>query len=195
MGQRQFKPEETAESVSVEQAVSRLDVDALGEVAGTAFDHAGELAAFEFGHTAAVLGAIRLASRRSRHATLECERLAAVFDVDPDSIRGADAMIASHLTPPADAAEIRTLRRHLIVTEELLTAVRSATQPRPNCRPALAAAAPWLLGRAEQATTRPDDDAIGLDERALRTHAARIRRDLELARLGTKLHALVVEER
>ncbi|ADD06363.1 uncharacterized protein Nmag_2809 [Natrialba magadii ATCC 43099] len=216
MGQRQFEsddadatttPAETDTTdatdasdsvITVGEAIDQLDADALGPVARAAFAHAGELATLEYGRPAAVLGAIRLASRRSRHATLECERLAAVFDADPDAVSRADAAIASTLTPPADASTIRTLRRRLIVVEELLAAARAAESsavPAHHTQqwsPTFADTAPWLLGRVEAAATRCEDAApFGLDEDGLQAHADRLRSDLEFARLGTTLATLV----
>ncbi|ELY93230.1 hypothetical protein C482_19711 [Natrialba chahannaoensis JCM 10990] len=222
MGQRQFEPDDAdattapAETdttaaadvtddslITVDEAIDRLDADALGPVAHAAFAHAGELATLEYGRPAAVLGAVRLASRRSRHATLECERLAAVFDTDPDAVSGADAAIASTLTPPADASTIRTLRRRLIIVEESLATARAAESeavPSPHhttqWSPTFADAAPWLLGRMEAATTHCENAApFGLDEDGLQAHADRLRADLEFARLGTTLATLVSQRR
>ncbi|ELY89567.1 hypothetical protein C483_13613 [Natrialba hulunbeirensis JCM 10989] len=220
MGQRQFEPDDAdattgsaetdsqaaadaSDSVStVGEAIDRLDADALGPVARAAFAHGGELATLEYGRPAAVLAAIRLASRRSRHATLECERLAAAFDADSEAISGADAAIASTLTPPADASTIRTLRRRLIVVEELLAAARAAGSSSPAChhtqrfRPAVADAAPCLLSRVEAAATHCEDATpFGLDEDGLQAHADRLRGDLEFARLGTTLATLMARRR
>ncbi|WP_049922785.1 hypothetical protein [Halopiger djelfimassiliensis] len=192
MGQRHVEP---GDALTIEQAATRLEAEPVVDVARAAFDHAGELATLEYGRPAAVLGALRLASRRSRHRTLDRSRIASVYDVDPDRVADAEAEIASYLTPPADADEIRTLRRTLIVARELLDAaerdhgsVHGLALPGSS----FADAAPWLLGRASRARDRRDDvDQLGLDEAALRTHVERLEADLELARLGTKLYALV----
>ncbi|MFP8952923.1 hypothetical protein ACLI4Z_08125 [Natrialbaceae archaeon A-arb3/5] len=190
MGQRQI---ESRDALTIERAADRLGAEAVVDAAQAAFDHAGELAALEYGRPAAVLGALRLATRRSRHGPLGRERIASTFDVDLDRIGDAEADIASHLTPPADADDVRALRRTLIVAQELLAATERGHArglKLPNSY--LADEAPWLLGRAYRPLDHRDDvDRLGLDEDELRAHIDRLEADIELARLGTKLYALV----
>ncbi|WP_265110365.1 hypothetical protein [Halosolutus halophilus] len=190
MGQRHL---ETDAELTIDCAAYRLEVESVAEVARAVFDHAGELAALEYGRPAAVLGAVRLAARRTDVGDLERERLAAAFDVDPDRVVAADELQTRYLTPPADADEIRSLRRTLIVAREVLAAVergRNAGPELPGSR--LADAAPFLLARASShLDTRTDREFPGLDAAALRDHVERLEADLEFARLGTKLYALV----
>lgn len=187
MGQRQLEP---ADAPTIADAARRLDVADVAGVARAAYESAGELAAREYGRAAAVLGAVRLATRRSRRRTLDRERIASAFDVDPDRVVAADAEIASALTPPADADEIRSLRRRLIVARELLAAAeRDRIHALRLSNTYLADAAPWLVGRASREATRSDGPGAGaLEESRLRAHVDRLEADLELARLGTELY-------
>ncbi len=120
MGQRHVEP---GDAPTIEQVTRRLEAEDVADVARATFDCAGELAALECGSTAAALAACRLASRRTRREPLTCERMADTFDVDPEHVADAEATIASYLTPPADADDVRALRRTLIVAYELLDAV------------------------------------------------------------------------
>lgn len=194
MGQRHVP---AGDELTIDRAVRRLDVDDVAAVARAAFDHAGELATLQYGRPAAVLGAVRLASRRMRTRTLERERFEP-FDVDPDRVVAADELFARHLGPPADGAEIRSLRRRLIVAHELLAAAERGGVVGPVLPgSSLADAAPFLLARAtdpdacRDGLCRDDREHRGLDEAALRAHVERLEADLEFARLGTQLAALV----
>ncbi|SER56666.1 hypothetical protein [Natrinema salaciae] len=190
MGQRHL---ETDAELSIDCAASRLEMDPAADIARAAFEHAGELAALEYGRSAAVLGALRLAARRTDVRALDHDRLADAFDVDPERVVAAHELLARHLTPPADADEIRSLRRTLIVAQEVLAAIergRAAGPELPGSH--LADAAPFLLARASShLDSRTDREFPGLDAAALRAHIDRLEADLELARLGTKLYALV----
>ncbi|MDF9745678.1 hypothetical protein [Natrinema salsiterrestre] len=190
MGQRHL---ETDAELSIDCAARRLGVGPAAEVARAAFDHAGELAALEYGRSAAVLGSLRLAARRIDVGDLERERFADAFDVDPDDVVAAEELLTRYLSPPADAAEIRSLRRTLIAAREVLAAVergRAAGPELPGSH--LADAAPFLLARASShLDARTDREFPGLDAAALRAHIERLEADLELARLGTKLYLLV----
>lgn len=190
MGQR-YSP--TGDELTIDDAVRRLEADAVADVARAAFDHAGELATLEYGRRAAVLGAVRLVSRRSQSEPIDRDSLEATFDVDPDSVVAADELLASHLGSPAAPAEIRSLRRRLIVAHELLAAAERGSAVGPELPgSSLADAAPFLLARAtDPAGSRDDSGQPGLDETALRAHVERLEADLEFARLGTKLDALV----
>ncbi|QRV16226.1 hypothetical protein JMJ58_04850 [Haloterrigena salifodinae] len=180
---------------SVDEAVRRLEVDAVADIARAAFDHAGELAALQHGHTPAVLGAVRLATRRSRRPTVDREELAAAFDVDPDDVVAAESELSRHLGTPAPESEIASLQRRLIVARELLAAAERGTVAGPDLPGSyLAAAAPFLLARAAGDPVCLDDREAALDEASLRTHVERLEADLECARLGTKLAALVADE-
>ncbi|WP_226005365.1 hypothetical protein [Natrinema salinisoli] len=190
MGQRHL---ETDAELSIDCAARRLGVDPAAEVARAAFDHAGELAALEYGRTAAVLGSLRLAARRTDVVDLEREHLAEAFDVDPDDVVAAEELLTRYLSPPADAAEIRSLRRTLIAAREVLAAVergRAAGPELPGSH--LADAAPFLLARASShLDSRTGREFPGLDAAALRAHIERLEADLEHARLGTRLYLLV----
>ncbi|WP_121742198.1 hypothetical protein [Natronorubrum halophilum] len=179
--------------MTIADAARRLEADAVVDVARAAFDHAGELATLEYGHAAAVLGAVRLASRRTQSPAIDRDRLAAAFDVDPDRAVAAEKLLASHLSPPAAPEEIRSLRRRLIVAHELLAAAERGRVVGPELPgSSLADAAPILLVRAtDPHGCRDDLEQRGLDQAGLRTHVERLEADLEFARLGTKLDALV----
>ncbi|MFC4544240.1 hypothetical protein ACFO5R_20130 [Halosolutus amylolyticus] len=193
MGQRHLEPDA---ELPIDCAAHRLEVDSVADVARAVFDHAGDLATIEYGRTAAVLGAVRLAARRTDVGDLDRERVADAFDVDPDRVVAADELQARHLSSPASADEIRELRRTLIVAREVLAAVergRTAGPELPGSH--LADAAPFLLARASShLDSRTDREFRGLDAAALRDHVERLEADLELARLGTKLYALVHDE-
>jgi hypothetical protein len=190
MGQRHL---ETDAELSIDCAAHRLGVDPAAEVARAVFEHAGELAALEYGRPAAVLGALRLAARRTNVDDLEREQFAGAFDVDPDDVVAAEELQARYLSPPAADDEIRSLRRTLIVAREVLAAIergRAAGPELPGSH--LADAAPFLLARASShLDSRTDREFPGLDSAALRAHIERLEADLELARLGTKLYVLV----
>ncbi|MEY7851481.1 hypothetical protein AB7C87_20035 [Natrarchaeobius sp. A-rgal3] len=194
MGQRHVEP---GDAPTIEQVARRLEAEDVADVARAAFDCAGDLAALEYGRTASVLGACRLASRRSRRKPLSYERLADAFGVDPECVADAEATIASYLTPPADADDVRALRRTLIVAHELLDALecdRLHALELPGSY--LADAAPWLIGRTQRSIESGDDvERRGLDEDELRAHVERLEADLELARLGTLLYADVDDVR
>lgn len=222
MAQCQLSP---AEEPTIDDVASQLELSQLTPVARAAFESAGDLAAREYGRPAAVLGAFRLASRRSRSPSLEAAWLvsASEFDggvdartgtgtdgdradadavsVDPADVVAADEFIASRLSPPADADEIRALRRRLIVAHELLAA---AARGRPEALQLpdshLEDEAPWLLertrwsadGDAETEPSTREPDALAEDR--LEAHVSRLEADLEAARLGSALYALVAAE-
>ncbi|MDS0473666.1 hypothetical protein [Natrinema sp. 1APR25-10V2] len=190
MGQRHL---ETAGEPTIDCAARRLEVDAATDVARAAFDHAGELATLEYGRLAAVLGAVRLACRRTEIGEPDREEFATAFDAEPDRVVAADELLAEHLGPPAAADDVRSLRRRLVVAQEILAAVergRTAGPQLPGSR--LADAAPFLLARASShLDSRTDREYPGLEAAALRDHVERLEADLELARLGTRLYACV----
>ncbi|ARS90306.1 hypothetical protein [Natrarchaeobaculum aegyptiacum] len=193
MAQCQLSP---AEEPTIDDVASQLECGHLAPVARAAFDAAGDLATREYGRPAAVLAAFRLASRRSRGPTLEAEWLASSADrpVDPADVAAATDVVASRLSPPADAGEIRALRRRLIVAHELLAAARRG---RPDALQLpdsyLEAEAPWLLGRTRW-SPGGNDDPDALEEDRLESHVERLEADLEAARLGSALYALVALE-
>lgn len=193
MGQRHLDETE----LSIDCAARRLEVEPAAGIARAAFEHAGELAALEYGRPAAVLGAIRLACRRTDVTEPALGRLEDAFDVDRDRVVAADQMLAEHLLSPAADAEIRSLRQTLIVAREVLAAVergRGAGPELPGSH--LADAAPFLLARASShLDSRTDREFPGLEAAALRDHIERLEADLELARLGTELYARVSDER
>ncbi|MFC4246809.1 hypothetical protein ACFOZ7_07320 [Natribaculum luteum] len=193
MGQRHL---EMPAELTIDCAAHRLEVDAAAAVARAAFDHAGEMATLEYGRPAAVLGAIQLAARRTGVGEPDRERIAAAFDVDPDRVVDADELLATYLSPPADADEIRSLRQTLVVAQEVLAAVERGRNAGPELPGSLLAdAAPFLLARASShLDSRTDCECPGLDAAALRDHIDRLEADLELARLGTKLYVLVYAE-
>ena len=183
------------DGLSIDDAVRRLEVDAVADVARAAFDHAGELAALQHGHVPAVLGAVRFATRRSRHPTVDREELAAAFDVDPDDVVAAESELSRHLDSPAPESEITSLRRRLIVARELLAVAERGGVAGPDLPGSyLASTAPFLLARAADGPVCLDDREAALDEASLRAHVERLEADLECARLGTKLVALVADE-
>lgn len=197
MGQRHYP---TGDGLTVDQVARRLEVDELSCIARVAFEYAGDRAVRQHGHTTTVLGALRLASRRSagdvlecEDVALECDRLESVFGVNPDRVLAAEELLARQLSDPADPEEIRSLRRRLIVARELLAAVERGSVVGPTLPgSALADAAPFLLARA----TVGDDSAASehsIGESGLRTHVERLEADLEFARLGTTLDSLVDE--
>ena len=185
---------ETDGDLTVEEAVRRLEVDAVADVARAAFDHAGELAALEHGRPAAVLAAVRLASRRSRRPTVDREELGAAFDVDPDDVVAAEEVLTRHLASPAPESAVRKLRRRLIVARELLAAAERGDVAGPELPGSyLAPTAPFLLARAADGPVCRDDRETELDEASLRAHVDRLEADLEFARLGPKLGRLVTD--
>ncbi|WP_222920023.1 hypothetical protein [Natrinema sp. SYSU A 869] len=190
MGQRHLEPD--AES-TIDCATRRLGVEPIADVARAVFDHAGEMATLEYGRTAAMLGAVRLAARRTDVGEPDPERLKEPFDVDPERVAAADEVLATYLGPPADPDEIRSLRRTLVVAQEVLAAVERGRNAGPELPGShLADAAPFLLARASShLDSRTDHEFPGLDAAALRDHIERLEADLELARLGTKLYTLV----
>jgi hypothetical protein len=193
MGQRHL---EMPTELTIDCAAHRLEVDTAATVARAAFEHAGEMATLEYGRPAAVLGAVRLAARRTDVGEPDRDRIAATFDVDPERVVHADELLATYLSPPADADEIRSLRQTLIVAQEVLAAVERGHSAGPEFPGShLADAAPFLLARASShLDSRIDCEYPGLDAAALRDHIDRLEADLELARLGTKLYGLVYTE-
>ncbi|ELY74844.1 hypothetical protein [Natrinema pallidum] len=193
MGQRHL---EMSAEPTIDCAARRLGVESTVDVARAAFDHAGEMATLECGHTAAVLGAVRLAARRTGVGEPAPERLAESFDVDPERVVAADEVLATYLSPPADQDEIRSLRRTLVVAREVRAAVERGRNAGPELPGShLADAAPFLLARASShLDSRTDREYPGLETAALRDHIERLEADLELARLGTKLYTLVDED-
>ncbi|WP_254763063.1 hypothetical protein [Natrinema marinum] len=190
MGQRHLEPDG---ELTIDCAARRMEVDAAAATARAAFEYAGELATVEHGRSAAVLGAVRLACRRTDVGEPDREEFAAAFDVDPDRVLAADELLAEHLGPPADADDVRSLRRRLVVVQEILAAVergRTAGPQLPGSR--LADAAPFLLARASShLDSRTDREFPGLEATVLRDHVERLEADLEFARLGTRLYACV----
>ena len=193
MGQRHL---ETTTALTIDRVAHRLEVESAITVADAAFDHAGESVAAEYGRRAAVIGAVRLAARRTGVGTPDRDRIAAAFDIDPERVVAATMSLRTHLSPPADSDEVRTLRRRLIVAQELLAALEcdhTAGPELPGSR--LADAAPLLLARAStQLDSHTECEYPGLDAPALRDHIARLEADLELAQLGTTLYTLVYTE-
>ncbi|MFB1063610.1 hypothetical protein [Natrinema sp. H-ect4] len=193
MGQRHL---ETNVELTIDRVARRLEVESAADVARAVFEHAGQMATLEYGRSAAVLGAVRLACRRTGVGEPDRERVAEMFDIDPARVVAADELLARYLCPPADADEIRSLRRTLVVAQEVLAAVergRNAGPELPGSR--LADAAPFLLARASShLDSRTDREVPGLDAAALRDHIERLEADLELARLGTRLYTLVHRE-
>ncbi|WP_436347497.1 hypothetical protein [Natronorubrum sp. FCH18a] len=188
MGQRHSP---AGDGLTVDQATRRLEVDAVTPVARAALDYAGDLASRRYGRTAAVLGAVRLASRRTDARTLERDRFEA-FEVEPDRVIAADELLADRLGSPAAPEEIRSLRRRLIVAHELLAAAERGRVVGPELPGSpLADAAPFLLARASDPDAGRDESERALDEAALRAHVERLEIDFEFARLGTTLGALV----
>jgi hypothetical protein len=190
MGQRHL---EADAAPTIDRAVRRLEVEPAAAVARAAFEYAGEMAALEYGRTAAVLGAVRLAARRTDAGEPDRDRIADAFDVDPERVVAADGLLVSVLGSPADPDEIRSLRRTLVVAREVLAAIerdRNAGPVLPGSR--LADAAPALLARANgHLDPRTDDEHPGLEPAALRAHVERLEADLEFARLGPRLYALL----
>ncbi|WP_049889141.1 hypothetical protein [Natronolimnohabitans innermongolicus] len=198
MGQRhtQMSEETTTGDLTVDDAVGRLEADDVAAVARAAFDHAGELAALQHGHAAAAIGAARLATRRDRRPTIERGAISTAFDdVDPDDVVAAETVLARHLGSPAPTAAIRSLRRRLIVAREFLAAVERGRVAAPELPDSyLADEAPFLLARAANGPVCRDDRESTLDATALRAHVERLEADLECARLGPRLAALVRAE-
>lgn len=190
MGQRHL---ETTAELTIDRAAHGLEVTSVTDVARAAFDHAGEEVIGKLGLDAAVLGAIRLACRRTGVGEPAREQFAAEFAVDPDLVVAADDVLAGRLSSPADTDDIRSLRRRLIVAQEVLTAVecdRGAGPQLPGSY--LADAAPFLLARASShLDSRTDREFPELSAAALRDHIDRLEADLMLARLGTTLFTLV----
>ncbi|QLG50857.1 hypothetical protein [Natrinema halophilum] len=193
MGQRHL---ETTTEPTIDRATRRLEVSSVVDVARAAFDCAGEKATRKCGRTVAVLGAVRLACRRTGVGEPDREEFAAAFDVDPKRVVLADDVFVRHLSPPADADEIRSLRRRIIVAQEVLTEVergRGAGPQLPGSR--LADAAPFLLARASShLDSRTDREHPGLSPAALRDHVERLEKDHQLARLGTTLFSRIHDD-
>ncbi|QLK24918.1 hypothetical protein HYG81_12455 [Natrinema zhouii] len=193
MGQRHL---ESNAELTIDRAARRLEVEPAADVARAAFEHAGETATLEYGRPAAVLGAVRLACRRTDVGEPDRERIAETFGVDPARVVAADDLLARSLCPPADADEVRSLRRALVVAQEVLAAVERGRNAGPELPGShLADAAPFLLARASShLDSRTDREFPGLDPAALRDHIERLEADLEHARLGTRLYVLVHRE-
>lgn len=181
----------STDELTIETTCGRLGVEAVTDVARVVVEHAGETAIHRFGRRATVLAAVRLASRRTEGTRVTTTQLEAAFDVDHERITAAEATLTDELSPPADPEEIRAIRRRLVVAREILAALE-AGRARPELPGSyLADAAPDLLAGAAPVS---DGDATGLsqfDERRLRAHVERLEADLELARLGTTLYALL----
>ncbi|EMA41167.1 hypothetical protein [Halobiforma nitratireducens] len=186
---------------TIEDAARRFGVESATAVARAALERAGEPAIDRFGRGATVLAAVRLASRRTDGPTIGVRDLSDAFGVGRDPIVGAEEVLATTLSPPADPDETRTLRRRLVVAHEIRTACESG-RPRPELPGSyLADAAPDLLARVDGLAGHPEDledrddiEASTLEE-ALQAHIDRLEADLELARLGTTLYAAVEEVR
>ncbi|USZ70190.1 hypothetical protein [Natronosalvus halobius] len=129
-------------------------------------------------------------TRRSRGSRSPLERGAAcdALAMNPEAVAEAEAALAATLQSPADETDIRALRRTVITLQELLAAVeagRSCAPYRPGSD--LVGLDPALARLLEQ----PLDE---IDPESLERHLERLEADLEMARLGVELYALLEGE-
>ncbi|SDQ29305.1 hypothetical protein [Natronobacterium texcoconense] len=182
--------------LTIEAAARRLGVESTTDVARAALEYAGDPAISQYGRAATVLAAVRLASRRTETSTVGFQQIEAVADVDRDRLTGAESLLTETISPPADPDDVRSIRRRLVVAREILAALEAGRETPELPGSYLAAAAPDLLARADGRSIHCEDVADPeFDETALRAHVERLEGDLELARLGTTLYALVEDER
>ncbi|MFP8955721.1 hypothetical protein ACLI4Y_03260 [Natrialbaceae archaeon A-CW3] len=170
---------------SVEQAAQQLGCPDVTDVARAVVDHADAVLGGECGEAVRTVAALRLAATRGRTTAFDLEDACREFSVEPADVARAEATLSATLQPPAEEAEIRALRRTLITLREIDAAVEAGRSNAP-CRPgsALEGLDPALASLLEQPLDR-------IDRSALEAHIERLESDLEMARLGTELYALV----
>lgn len=175
------EPDETP----VDRVAARLEASELADVAAAAYDLAGALAVRRCGRTATAVAALCVAARRSSRRAVDPVRACKRLDLDPSTVARAVDYLERELSPPAPATEIRSLRQSIVAIDELLSAIeRGRANPPRLSGPAFAELDPTVAAMA----ARPLDE---LEEAELRAHRRRLEADLELARLGVELYAVV----
>ncbi|WP_254767280.1 hypothetical protein [Salinilacihabitans rarus] len=171
-----------ADGRGVERAARLLDVDGVSDVARAALDGAGGPALRRCGRGAAVVAALRLAARRGGRVDLDLEDACEAFGVHPGDALRAEELLRAELSPPAGPEAVSRLRRGVNAVREVLLAKERGRTNAPRLPPGvLADAAPALAGRPLET----------VDGDELRAHLRRLEGDLEMARLGVRLYALV----
>lgn len=174
-----------AGEATVERTAARFGATELGDVARAAFENASASAVRQYGREVAIVAALCVAGRRTGRGEVDVESACEVLGLEPSSVAHAAELIECELSPPATDAEIRSLRRSVVAARELLAGVEN---DRVN--------APRLSGAAfddvDPTLTALADQPLGtLDEEVLEAHCRRLEEDLEMARLGVELYALV----
>ncbi|MFP9190885.1 hypothetical protein [Natronosalvus vescus] len=170
---------------SVEQVAQQLGCPDVTEVARAVADHADTVLDCEYDRAVLTVAAFRLAATRGRHGSFDLEAACREFSVEPADVTRAKATLSATLQPPADEGEIRTLRRAVITLREIHAMIEAGRTNAPS-RPgsSLEGLDPALASLLEQPLDR-------IDQATLETHIERLEADLEMARLGTELYALV----
>ncbi|WP_263017490.1 hypothetical protein [Natronobiforma cellulositropha] len=157
------------------------------ELARVIDEHGGGGARTLYGPEVTLVAALRVASERTDCDGPDPEEACAVGDADPCTLAHAETLIERELSPRASAETYRSLRRRLIAITEILAAVENGRSNAPRLPPSTPTD-PALLAL----TSRPLET---VDADALRAHRERLETDLDVARLGVRLHALVTEAR
>ncbi|WP_312909406.1 hypothetical protein [Natronosalvus caseinilyticus] len=172
----------TVERISRDLGCAGVADDARAVVA-----RAEAVLGYQYDREVLTVAALSLLTRRSRDSRPPLERAAVceTLAMDPETVAEAEAVLAATLQSPADETDIRALRRTVITLQELLSAVeagRSCAPYRPGSN--LVGLDPELARLLEQSLDELDADA-------LERHLERLETDLEMARLGVELYALL----
>lgn len=174
-----------AGDTTVERVAARLEALELCEVARAAFENASESAIRQYGREVAVVAALCVAGRRSKHRKVDLEFACERLGLEPSSVAHAVELLEGELSPPASDSEIRSLRQSVLAVQELLAGIEN---DRVNT-PRLSGAA---FDGVDPTLTSLADQPLGtLDEEVLEAHYRRLEADLEMARLGVELSVLV----
>lgn len=174
----------TSDGLTLERATVVLGYRGVAPLARAVFERAGEAAIGPCGRDAAVVASLRVAADRSGRNEVGLEVACDALDVDPSDAARAEEVVESELSPPASAAEVRSLRRSIVAAHELLAGIENdrVNAPRLSGAP-FDGVDPVLAALAD----RPLRD---VDEAELRAHLERLEADFEMARMGVELYAL-----
>lgn len=171
----------------IDRTARELGCFEIVDIARAVDRHADSALEDETDRTTRTLAALRLAAARGGTVSFDLEAACAAVDgdADPDAVAATQARLESTLQPPASPDEIRRLRRAVITLRELVAAHERGRENAPY-RPgsSLAGVDPALAGLLERPVSRLDGDALA-------RHLERLEADLEMARLGVDLYAMV----